>query len=71
MVLRKRMAHYFREYGGVLNNLLPYREVILGARISPENEARIRDAVGSRDVKILRTVTDSSANKFEIRIQLA
>jgi hypothetical protein len=61
----------FGNIGGLLDNLLPHREVILGANISPENEARIRGAVGSRDVKILRAVTEHSANKFEIRIQPA
>lgn len=61
----------FGNLGGLLDNLLPYREVILGAKISPENEARIRDAVGSRDVKILRAVTEYSASKFEICIQPA
>jgi len=56
---------------GLLDNLLPYREVILGARISPENEESVRRAIGNRDVRIARGVLKHDPERFEIRIEPA
>lgn len=61
----------FGNISGLLTKLLPYREVILGARISPENEASVRKAVGKRDVRILRGVAEHEAGRFKIRIEPA
>jgi Protein of unknown function (DUF2971) len=61
----------FGNMAGLLDNLLPYREVILGARISSKNESRIRLAVRDRDVRIFRAVIEHSAQEFKIRIEPA
>lgn len=59
----------FGNMAGLLSNLLPYRVVILGARISPDNEGCIRRAVEERDVQICRAIVDKGGNQFEIRIE--
>jgi hypothetical protein len=61
----------FAGINGLLDNLLPYREVIFGARTSTADETRIREAVGHRDVRFYRAVPDHTARQFDIRIEPA
>lgn len=56
---------------GLNHGLLPYKEVILGARISPEHERQIREAIDGRDVALYRADTERGADSFEIGIEPA
>lgn len=61
----------FAGINGLLDSLLPYREVILGARISSADETSVREAVGDRDVRFFRAVPDHTGGQFDIRIEPA
>jgi hypothetical protein len=61
----------FAGTSGLWDNLLPYREVILGARMSRADETTVRDAVADRDVRISRAVPDYTTGQFDIRIEPA
>lgn len=61
----------FGNMPGLLGSLLPYKEVILGAKISPEHESQIREAIDSRDTSLYRAIIDPSADRFEVRVQPA
>lgn len=61
----------FGNMPGLLPELLPYREVILGARISRQNETSVRKAVGKRKVRLLRAVAETSRGQFNIRLEPA
>ncbi|MGH9970784.1 MAG: DUF2971 domain-containing protein [Pyrinomonadaceae bacterium] len=56
---------------GLVDSLLPYREVILGARIASADETMVREAVGNSDVRFYRAVLDHTTGKFVIRIEPA
>lgn len=58
----------FGNMTGIVDSPLPYREVIFGAKIVPETEMAIRQAVGDRDIRFLRVITDSDGGQFEIRV---
>ncbi len=61
----------FGNMPGLLDKLLPFREIILGAKISTADERSIRKAVEGRNVQIFRAVTDQSNGEFGIRIESA
>ncbi len=61
----------FGNMSGLLDNLLPFREIILGAKISAEDEKRVRQAVGVRDIRILRAAAEHTEGEFKIRIRSA
>jgi hypothetical protein len=54
---------------GIVERMLPYREIIFGSRISPPDEASIRSAVSRRDVRLFRASIDGTGGR--IRIQAA
>lgn len=57
----------FGNFPGLTTNLLPYREVILGSRMSAANEHKIRSAVGDRDVVFYRAIPESGDGTFGFR----
>jgi hypothetical protein len=60
----------FGNLAGLLDNLLPYREVILGAKISRMDEESIRAAVDGK-CQIFRAIADSSDETFALRVEPA
>jgi hypothetical protein len=61
----------FGNMPGLTSDLLPYKEVILGSRISPEHEGQIREAIEGRDVTLYRAIVKPDASNYEIGIELA
>jgi hypothetical protein len=56
---------------GRVEGLLPYREVILGGRVAPDCERKIREAIRDRNVRLLRAVPTQSQGRYEVRIEPA
>jgi hypothetical protein len=62
----------FGNMPGLISDLLPYRMIILGARISRGDEQRIRAAAKAAGVStIFRAVLDQSNGSFDINIEPA
>lgn len=61
----------FGNMPGLHHGLLPYNEVILGARISQEHESQIREAVDGRNIALYRAVVKPDADHFIIGIEPA
>ncbi len=61
----------FLGFNGLLDSLLPCREVILGARMSKAAETIVRKAVRNEGIRFYRTVPDHTAGRFDIRIEPA
>ncbi len=56
----------FRNMPGGLDFLLPYREIILGAKISDADESLVREAVGGRKVNFFRAVLDQATGTIGV-----
>jgi hypothetical protein len=56
----------FGNMPGLLDKLLPYREIIFGARMSDSDQQRVRDAVDKRKVKFYRALLDDRSGSFVI-----
>jgi Protein of unknown function (DUF2971) len=57
----------FRNMPGLLDKLLPYREIIFGAKMSDADEAGVRRAVGIRRVTFYRAVLDDASGTVAIQ----
>lgn len=56
----------FGNIPGLLDKLLPYREIIFGARMSDADQARVREAVGRRQVIFRRAVLHEDTGAIAI-----
>ncbi len=57
----------FHNMPGLLDRLLPYREIIFGAKMSDADEVSVRQAVGRRRVTFYRAVLDDTAGAMAIQ----
>lgn len=53
---------------GLNDSLLPYRSVILGARISAKDEACVRASIGGGDVRVYRAIASEKSGRFAMKI---
>lgn len=56
----------FGNIAGLVDILLPYRQVIFGAKMSAADETLVREAVGSREVDFYRAVLDQTSGTIGI-----
>jgi hypothetical protein len=57
----------FGNIAGLVDKLLPYREIIFGAKMSAADEASVRRAVGSRRVTFYRAVLEETSGTVAIQ----
>jgi hypothetical protein len=57
----------FGNIAGLVDRLLPYREIIFGAKMSDADETRVRKAVGRRRVAFYRAVLDAASGTVVIQ----
>jgi hypothetical protein len=56
----------FGNMAGPVEVLLPYREIIFGAKMAEADEARVRDAVGNRNINFCRAVLDGTSGTIGV-----
>lgn len=56
----------FSNIPGLIDKLLPYREIIFGEKISADEQARVRETVGGRNVKFRRAEIDARSGTISI-----